>query len=161
MRRRLFILVFLFVIIDQLSKWLAEDRLPFHQTVELLPFFSLYRTHNTGVAFSMLNAVGSLGLIILTLAIIAFVFYLWRRVADHKQLAHLGFAFVMAGAIGNLIDRMSQGHVIDFFLLHSTDFSWSFAVFNVADSFITIGAIAIIIDELFTSKEQSSGSTPS
>lgn len=159
MKRRLFIMVFLFVIIDQMSKWLAEARLPFQQPVEVLPFFSLYRTHNTGIAFSMLNSVGNAGLIALTLLIIGFVFYLWRRVDRDKQLAHLGFAFIVAGAIGNLIDRMVHSHVIDFFLFHTQ--SWAFAVFNVADSFITIGAIAVIIDELFSSREKPSDPLPS
>jgi signal peptidase II len=138
--------MFVLVIIDQLSKWFAGNHLPFHEAVNIMPFFSLYLTHNKGIAFSMLEWLGPGGLILLSAVIIVFMIYLWKQVPRHQQLSLLGFAFVIAGAIGNLIDRITQGHVIDFFLFHTQ--SWAFAVFNVADSFITIGAICIIIDEL-------------
>ena len=146
MRKFLYLFVLALIGIDQLSKWLAESNLPFHQSVEINPFFSLYLTYNTGVAFSLLSGVGSSGLIVLTLVIIGFMLFLWRRVPADQQLASLGFALVIAGALGNLIDRVTEGHVIDFFLFHTQ--TWAFAVFNVADSYITVGAIAIIIDEL-------------
>jgi len=144
--KTLFTIVFVLVVVDQLSKWLTETKLPFEQAVDVLPFFSLYRTHNHGVAFSMLSWVGNGGLIVLTLLIIGFMAYLWRQLRDDQQLAHLGFAMVIAGALGNLIDRITQGHVIDFLLFHTQ--SWAFAVFNAADAFITLGAIAIVVDEL-------------
>lgn len=148
MKKFLIVFVIVLVAIDQLSKWLATTHLPFHETVDVIPFFSLYLTHNKGVAFSMLSWIGSGGLIILTLAIIVFMVFLWNKVPRHQQLALLGFAFVIAGALGNLIDRISFGYVIDYFLVH-TD-TWAFAVFNVADSFITLGAIAIIADEVLS-----------
>jgi signal peptidase II len=72
--------------------------------------------------------------------------YLWRKVPSDQQLASLGFALVISGAVGNLIDRVTLGHVVDFFLIHTQ--TWAFAVFNVADSFITLGGIAIIAEEL-------------
>ena len=147
------ILVLSLVGLDQLTKWLAETHLPFHQSVEVVPYFSLYLTYNTGVAFSLLSQVGSGGLIALTLVIIAIMLYLWYRVPAGQQLASLGFALVISGAVGNLIDRLTQGHVIDFFLFHTQ--TWAFAVFNVADSFITMGAVAIIIDELFLLRAKS------
>ena len=158
MKKRLIILVLVLVIIDQLSKWAVETRLPFHETIEIIPFFSLYRTHNTGIAFSMLSWLGSGGLIIMTVIIIGIMIALWRKVPRDQQLASLGFALVIAGALGNLIDRITQGHVIDFFLFHTQ--TWAFAVFNVADSFITVGAIAIIIDEVFSSRKKADLKTP-
>ena len=154
MTKFLAILVITLIAIDQLSKWLAATYLPFHQSVEIIPFFSLYLTHNTGVAFSMLSDFGSTGLIVLTLVIVAFMLVLWRRVPADQQLASLGFALVIAGALGNLIDRVTQGHVIDFFLFHTQ--TWAFAVFNVADSYITLGAIAIITEELLSLRSKSS-----
>ena len=148
LKKLLFIVVLFLTAVDQVTKWLAETSLPFQEAVSIVPFFSLYRTYNTGIAFSMFDWAGSTGLVIVALIIIALMLYLWSKVTDDHQLAHLGFALVIAGAIGNLIDWLTHGHVIDFFLFHTE--SWAFAVFNVADAFITIGAIAIIVDELFS-----------
>lgn len=146
MKKKLILLVVVLIAIDQVSKWLATSHLPFHQAVEVIPFFSFYLTHNKGVAFSMLEGFGNVGLIVMTLAITAFMIFLWRRVPSHQQLASLGFALVVSGAIGNLIDRATLGHVVDFFLFHTS--TWAFAVFNIADSFINLGAIAIVAEEL-------------
>ena len=147
------LLVMALIAIDQLTKWLAETHLPFHEAVEVIPFFSLYLTYNTGVAFSFLSNVGSGGLIALTLVITGIMLYLWRKVPADQQLASLGFALVVSGALGNLIDRLTQGHVIDFFLFHTQ--TWAFAVFNVADSYITLGAIAIITEEVLLLRSKS------
>ena len=146
----MFLVVMALTAIDQVSKWLVETRLPFQQTVELIPFLSLHRTHNEGIAFSLLAWAGNFGLIVLALLVMGFMLYLWSKVRPDQQLAHLGFAFVLGGALGNLIDRIVESHVIDFILVHTS--TWAFAVFNFADAFITIGAIAIIIDELFSIK---------
>ncbi len=150
LKSTLFLIVFVLVAVDQLTKWWVETRLPFEEHVGVVPFFALYRTYNTGIAFSMLDWMGSNGLVVLTVLIIGFLIYLWSRVPRDHQLAHLGFAFVMAGAVGNLIDRASLGYVIDFLLFHTQN--WAFAIFNMADAFITLGAIAIIIDEIFSLK---------
>lgn len=157
MRKKLIVLVFVLVILDQLSKWLAEAYLPFHETVYIIPFFSLYLTYNTGIAFSMLDWAGSTGLIVLTLIVTGIMIVMWKKLPPHHQLASLGFALVIAGALGNLIDRVTQGHVIDYFLVHTS--TWAFAVFNVADSFITLGAICIIVDEIVSYRRQSSTNT--
>lgn len=158
LKKTLFTLLLVFIALDQLSKRWVESNLPFQEAISVLPMFSLYRTYNTGIAFSMLDWAGSGGLIVLTMAIIGFMVFLWYKVEAHKQLAHLGFALVISGAIGNLIDRVTQGHVIDFFLFHTEN--WAFAVFNVADAFITVGAIAIIIDELLSSRGQKKSAPP-
>jgi signal peptidase II len=150
------LLVLALIGFDQLTKWLAETNLTFHEAYEVLPFFSLYLTYNTGVAFSFLSEVGSGGLIALTLVITAIMLYLWRKVPADQQLASLGFALVVSGALGNLIDRLTQGHVIDFFLFHTQ--TWAFAVFNVADSYITLGAIAIIAEEVLLLRAKSKNS---
>jgi len=142
------LLVVMLVAVDQVTKWLVETRMQMHQQFDLLPFFSLYRTHNRGIAFSMLEWVGPWGLVVITILVIGFMLYLWSRLGPHQRLAGLGFALIIAGAVGNLIDRTMLGYVVDFFLFHTQ--SWAFAVFNVADAFISIGAAAIIIDELFS-----------
>lgn len=133
--------------LDQWIKLLVEDRLPMHEAIELLPFLALYRTYNTGVAFSMFSWVGDTGLIIISLCVIAFVLWLARKTPPGNRLAHLGFALIIGGALGNVIDRALLGHVIDYILFHTP--VWSFAVFNLADAFITVGAFLVICDEFF------------
>lgn len=134
------------VTLDQVSKYWVETGLPLQEPVPLLPMLSLFRTYNTGIAFSFLSGLDDAALIALTLAISGFIIYLWSRSEPQQQWARLGYALVLGGAIGNLIDRVRLGHVVDFILVHTQ--SWSFAVFNFADSFITIGAALIILDEV-------------
>lgn len=133
--------------LDQWIKLLVEDGLPMQQAVELLPFLALYRTYNTGVAFSMFTWIGDTGLIIISLCVIAFVLWLARNAEPGQRLAHLGFALIIGGALGNVIDRALLGHVIDYILFHTP--VWSFAVFNLADVFISVGAFLVICDEFF------------
>lgn len=134
----------------------VEATLPFEVPVPVIPFLSWYRTWNEGIAFSFLSFLNDWVLVAMTVLIIIFVIWLWRGTSKKKWLSQLGFALVFGGAIGNLLDRVFLGHVIDFILVH-TD-TWSFAIFNLADSYISIGAAAIIFDEILTGirdKEQS------
>lgn len=140
------------VVLDQWIKYLVETRLVLHEQVDILPFLALYRTYNTGIAFSMLSSFGDTGLIVVSLAVIAFVLYLASRSTRDQWLARLGFALIIGGAIGNLIDRATYGHVIDYILFHTP--VWSFAVFNLADAFITIGAVAVLLEEFFGWRSQ-------
>ena len=137
----------LLVMIDQLSKWVVEIRLPLQQQIEVIPFFSLFRTYNYGVAFSFLEELGQLPLVILTICIIGFVIWLWYSLEANRFLSELGFACVIGGAFGNLIDRAWLGKVVDMILFHIDSLDFQFAVFNLADTFITLGAIVIILDE--------------
>lgn len=130
---------------DQWIKWLVETRLPFQEPVDLLPFLSLYRTWNQGIAFSMLWGLNDAALVALTLAITGFVIFLASRTAQEKRAAWAGFAMIVGGALGNMIDRTIHGHVIDYVLLHTPQ--WSFAVFNLADAFISVGAALVILQE--------------
>jgi signal peptidase II len=140
------------VALDQWIKYLVETRLALHEQVDILPFLALYRTYNTGIAFSMLSSFGDIGLIVVSLAVIAFVLYLASRSARDQRLARIGFALIVGGAIGNLIDRTIYGHVIDYILFHTP--VWSFAVFNLADAFITVGAGAVLLEEFLDWRRQ-------
>lgn len=131
--------------LDQWIKYLVETRLALQEQVDILPFLALYRTYNTGIAFSMLSSFGDAGLIVVSLAVIAFVLYLASHSAAGQWLARVGFALIVGGAIGNLIDRAVYGHVIDYILFHTP--VWSFAIFNLADAFITVGAVTVLLDE--------------
>lgn len=144
----LFIVVM--VLLDQILKYLVEAMLPFQQAVPVLPHLALYRTWNEGVAFSFLSGINGWAIIVMRLAIVAFILWWWRGVDRSARLMHLGFAMIIAGAIGNIIDRFIYGHVVDYVLFY-TD-SWSFAVFNLADSLITLGALAVGTSEIFLNR---------
>ncbi len=136
------------VMIDQVSKWFTEAMLPLQQQVDFLPFLSLYRTYNEGVAFSFLSSINDEFLIALTIAIICFVLWLWKNLESDRFLSELGYALVLGGAVGNLIDRIWLGKVIDMIYFHIDSIGFHFAIFNLADTFITLGAAAIILDEI-------------
>lgn len=131
--------------LDQAVKAWVELRLPFQEPVALLPFLALYRTFNTGVAFSMFSNWGDGPLILLSVLVVGFVFWLFSRTERSQVWARVGFALVIGGALGNLLDRAVLGHVIDYVLFHTP--VWSFAVFNLADAFITVGAGLVILEE--------------
>jgi signal peptidase II len=151
--RPLPILVFIVVavILDQAIKFAVDRWLPLQESVPVMPMLALYRTYNVGVAFSMLSGMDGWFIVGMRLVIVAFVLWLWRRTSKDRWLAHLGFALIIAGALGNLVDRFLYGHVIDYILFHTE--TWSFAVFNLADSFISVGAAAVILDEFLLPKK--------
>ncbi|MBX5142826.1 signal peptidase II [Rhizobium lentis] len=145
------IFILLAVLIDQVVKIAVDHTLPLQEAVPVIPMLALYRTYNLGVAFSMLEGMDGWIIVGMRLVIVAFVIWLWYRTAKDRWLAHLGYALIIAGAIGNLVDRFAYGHVIDYILFYTE--SWSFAVFNLADSFITIGAGCVILEELLLPKK--------
>ncbi|MBP2559784.1 signal peptidase II [Neorhizobium galegae] len=145
------IVIVVAVILDQVVKIAVERYLPMQEAVPLLPVLALYRTYNLGVAFSLLSGMEREFIVGMRVLIVAFVLWLWRRTPKERPFAHSGFALIIAGAIGNLIDGFAYGHVIDYILFHTE--TWAFAVFNLADSFITIGAGLVILDELFGPKK--------
>lgn len=147
-----FVLISVLIMADQISKLLVESYLPFQKAVPIIPFFAFFRTYNEGVAFSFLSDINDWVLVAFTFVICGLVFWLWSKVEAHRILSHIGFAMVISGALGNLIDRTLLGHVVDFVLFYTEN--WSFAVFNLADSFISMGAAAIILDEVLDMRKQ-------
>lgn len=133
------------VALDQWIKQLVEAKLNLQEPVDLLPFLALYRTYNTGIAFSMFSGLGGTGLIVLAIGVIAFILYLATRTSREQVLARIGFSLIVGGAVGNLIDRGLHGHVIDYILFHTPLFT--FAVFNLADALISVGAALVVFDE--------------
>lgn len=132
--------------LDQYVKRLVELHLEMHVPYELLPFLALFRTHNTGIAFSMLDWLEGPWLVLMPIVIIAFVAYLAMRTPSGHLAARIGFALIIGGAMGNLIDRATHGYVVDYFLFSAGD--WSFAIFNLADACITVGAGLVVLQEL-------------
>ncbi|WP_279110926.1 signal peptidase II [Bartonella apis] len=139
--------------LDQLIKYWVVNTLEVGEEIDLLPFLSLYHARNPGIAFSMLLSVSDWGLIALTFCIICFVIWLWKNAGPEKSLSRFGFLLVIGGAIGNLIDRIRFHYVIDYISFHIDDV-FSFAIFNLADSFITVGAVLIVLDELLHWKRE-------
>lgn len=139
------LLVLAALLVDQWIKYLVETGLELQRPVALLPFLALYRTYNTGIAFSMLSSFGDTGLIVVAVVVVAFVLYLALRTPPGRVLSRIGFALIVGGALGNLVDRAVYGHVIDYILFHTP--MWSFAVFNLADVFISLGAGLVLLDE--------------
>ncbi len=138
-------IVALFVVLDQIIKWLVETKLEFQTLVDVIPYLGLYRTWNQGIAFSMFWGFDDRALIGLTVIIICFVTWLAYQTPPANWIARLGFTGIIGGAIGNLIDRAVYGHVVDYVLFHTP--VWSFAVFNLADAFISVGAALVILAE--------------
>lgn len=143
----------LLVVCDQLSKLLVLQRIGLHETVTVIPgLLNLTYVRNTGAAFGMLNAhdFAYKPIIVAALAIFALVGILWyaRRFAGDAWPARYGFVLIVAGAVGNLIDRVTLGFVVDFVDVYAGN--WHFWAFNVADAAITIGAILFVADTLFS-----------
>lgn len=144
------------LIVDQLSKYLVAKFLSLYQVIEIIPgFFNLTRVHNRGAIFGFLgNTSNSLALIFLNLgALLAFaiVVYYFLKTPEEMVLTRISLALIISGAMGNIIDRLFRGYVIDFLDFYVRKFHWPF--FNLADSCITIGAILLIYN-LFRSQEK-------
>lgn len=143
----------LVLVVDQVSKYfilnhVLDDRMMIIYT----SYFNLVKAWNTGVSFSMFNdkgITGVIGLSVLAVAIITFL-VLWLR-KEQDKLLQVALGFIIGGALGNVIDRVRLGAVFDFLDFHIADSHWP--AFNVADSFICIGAVIIIAHGLFTKEK--------
>jgi len=138
------------LILDRISKWWIMDvlELPKIQMVQILPIFNLQWAENRGVSFSLLTADSDLGrwaLVALTTLIVIGLGF-WLRTVQTRVLA-IAIGLVIGGAIGNIYDRAVFGYVADFLQFYVGD--WSFAIFNLADSCISIGATLLIWDSFF------------
>ena len=132
----------LVVVLDQLSKWWVVRSLELGQEVPVLPFFSWVRWHNQGAAFSMLSQAGGWQrwfFVLLAVVFVGFIVYELRRMPVEQRIMGLVYGLVAGGAVGNLIDRVMNGYVVDFILVHYR--SYYFPAFNLADSALTVGAV--------------------
>ena len=142
-----FALAITVLIADQIIKMKVEAELPYQQAIEVLPFFSLFYTFNTGIAFSFMNNLTPLTLVGIACAVVLIMLVLWWQARHDGLLPALGYGMILGGAIGNIIDRVAYGHVIDYVLLHAS--GYSFAIFNLADAALTCGVIAILAASFF------------
>ena len=143
------------IVLDQLTKHAILATFRPGEELPLTPFASLVLAYNTGAAFSFLaGADGWQRWFFTAIAVVACAFMLWLMKRGGSRLFCAGLALVIGGAIGNLYDRLVLGHVVDFLLLHYQD--WHYPAFNVADSAITTGAVALIVDS-FRQRHTESG----
>jgi signal peptidase II len=137
------------IVADHITKWWVSSTLDYQEVIPVLPFFSLVLVHNTGAAFSFLADAGGwqrwffIGVGVIATVIIV---RLLKQHAHEPRMA-LSLALVLGGALGNVIDRVVLGYVVDFLYFHYRGFAWP--AFNVADSAITVGAALLIWDSLF------------
>lgn len=141
-------LALLIVVVDQITKVGIVGIFELGDSWPITSFFNLVRVHNSGAAFSFLaGASGWQRWFFVGLGVAAAVFIVWLlRGHPGQRLFSLALALILGGAVGNVIDRLWHGHVIDFIQLHYA--GWAFPSFNVADTAISIGAVLLIIDEL-------------
>ena len=136
------------ILLDQITKTIIAGTMQLGDVRTITPFFDIVRTHNRGAAFSFLSdASGWQRWFFTGIGIVAAVFIVWMlKRHGGQRLFGWALALILGGAVGNVIDRLLHGHVIDFVQVH-----WKtayFPAFNVADSAISIGAALLILDEL-------------
>ena len=138
----------LLLIADQFTKVMVLGYFRLGDSLRVTGFFNLVRVHNEGAAFSFLaDASGWQRWFFTAIGVGAAIFILWMlRSHPGQRLFAFAMACILAGAIGNVIDRLVHGYVVDFLQFHYA--GWYFPSFNIADSAITIGAAAMILDEL-------------
>ncbi len=135
------------VVLDQGSKLAIAGSMQLYQSIPVMPYFNLTYVHNTGAAFSFLSEAGGwqrwffAGLAL----VISIVIAVWlTRLKQHETLLAVALSLVLGGAIGNLIDRLAYGYVIDFLDVYYQ--TWHWPAFNIADSAITLGVILMLAE---------------
>ncbi len=147
----------LVVIADQLTKWLANTQLEYHQAVTVLPYFEWFLSYNPGAAFSFLSDAGGWQRWFFTVLaiVISIVLVFWiKKLTASEKLTAIALCMILGGAIGNLIDRMLYGYVIDFIQVWLGSYPWP--AFNIADSAISVGAVVLITTGILSPHQDNS-----
>ena len=132
------------MLFDQVTKQLVVRNLEWFDSIPVMPHLNLVYLRNTGAAFSMLADAPPAFFVLLGVAVSVGILIWLRRHPQGERLVAVGLSLILGGALGNVIDRVTRGYVVDF-----VDFywgGWHFAAFNLADTAITIGAVMMIID---------------
>ena len=136
------------IVLDQYTKYLIIRHIPLHHSLPVLePFLTILHTRNKGIAFGIfsgqVSTTQTVLLVLTSLAAIAFIFYLLRGLGAQCLYATITLGLILGGAIGNLMDRIRWGEVIDFIDVHWRGYHWP--AFNVADSAISAGMVLLVI----------------
>ncbi len=143
----------LVLVLDQASKWLVSHVMQLYQSISVMPGFQLTYVHNTGAAFSFLSEAGGWQrwlFALLALAISAVLSIWLMRLKPEEKMMAIALSLVLGGAVGNLIDRLLYGYVIDFLDVYYK--TWHWPAFNIADSAICIGVALMLLDSGSSSK---------
>ncbi|HEY5995062.1 MAG TPA: signal peptidase II [Gallionellaceae bacterium] len=151
----------LVIVLDQLSKYAITSHFAYNETLTITPFFDLIRAHNQGAAFGFLNTAGGWQRWMFTAIAVAasILIVVLLRKHGRQKLFCLALALILGGALGNLIDRIAYGFVVDFL-----DFHWNehhFAAFNLADSAITCGAGLLLLESYINHRRERAARTAS
>ena len=131
------------IALDQLTKMLAVQHMKENQEIPIIPgFFDLTLRHNTGAAFSLFASKPSVFFFLISLVAIGALFYFIRQLDWDQKQQLIALGAILGGALGNLVDRIRMGSVVDFLLLYHKSISWP--AFNVADSLIVIGVFVFL-----------------
>jgi signal peptidase II len=140
------------IVLDLVTKYFAYTQLRPTAPIELIPdYFSLFYAQNTGMAFSVGKGMSVLVFLALRAIALGVLFYFIRRVPVVFTLTLIALALILAGAVGNMVDRLTLGFVIDFIDWHVGPHHWP--TFNMADVYITLGVTALVAQMLFSSKD--------
>ncbi len=149
--KKIILLSILFLCLDIFSKQMVIHFMVENQTIQIIPhFFSLTYVKNTGVAFSMLS--GNLTFILMMSVLVVGVLIYFAKNRESGQLENLCYSMILGGALGNFLDRIFYGYVIDFF--DFTLFDFKMAIFNVADVLIVCGVFLLIVLELLKERKK-------
>ena len=134
----------LVVVLDQLTKWMISSSLSYYEKINVIPgFFNLIYIHNPGGAFGIFakNQGNLQSMLFILIAVLAMglVLYLYKNTPPEYPVLSVGFALIFGGALGNMIDRIRLGEVVDFIDLYAAHLHWP--AFNIADSAISIGMV--------------------
>ena len=137
------------IVLDQLTKTLILQHYQYGDSTYITSFFNIVRAHNTGAAFSFLAGAGGWQRwFFIGLGVAAAIFIIWMlRSHGGQKMFAWALSLILGGAVGNVVDRMLHGYVVDFIQVH-WGATYYFPSFNVADSAITLGAALLILDEL-------------
>ena len=141
-------IIFAIIAFDQWSKWLIKSSLRLYQSQPVIEdFFHLTYVTNEGMAFGLTLPGGKQVLLILTILLTGFIAgYLWNERNGHPYIKY-GLALILSGAVGNLIDRVIYGKVVDFVDIMIGDFHWY--IFNVADTSVTLGMCLFVLHSIY------------
>jgi len=134
------------IIVDQISKQLIVKQLELYQSIAVMPNLNIVHHRNTGAAFSIFAEAPQAMFVLLAVAVSVGILWWMRRNPHGQTLVAAGLALIMGGALGNVIDRVSRGHVVDFIDFYVG--AWHYATFNIADTAISIGAALLVLDML-------------
>lgn len=160
MKKVYFGIAIIVIVIDQITKWVASSSLTLHEQNPVMPSFNFTLMHNYGAAFSFLSNAGGWQRWFFTIIaiVISIVLIVWitRLKANEKWLG-IALGLVLGGAIGNLIDRMAYGYVVDFVQWYYDRFYWP--AFNIADAAISVGAVILLLTSFFGDEQDTKSAT--